>query len=74
MTPKEEAKRIFDEYDRIEVEAPFYIMSRNQAKQCALICVDETSGYLIDMIGIDWNIRKIFIQELEEVKKEIEKL
>ena len=42
MTPKEKAKELFDRFYGIEPVEPIYIgMDKGQAKQCALICVDE---------------------------------
>jgi hypothetical protein len=45
------------------------------SKQCALIAVNNQINYIEnEMIGIDYTIRKIFIDELIELKTEIEKL
>ena len=42
MDIKEKAKELFDMFYSIEPVEPIYIgMDKGQAKQCALICVDE---------------------------------
>jgi ethanolamine utilization microcompartment shell protein EutS len=61
MTPKEKARKLFNKM-HIEVDT-IYVMSKSQAKQCALIAVD---------LAIEYN--DFHIEFLQEVKQEIEKL
>jgi hypothetical protein len=61
MTPKEKAQELFDKY--FEVTNNYY-----QAKQCALIAVDE----ILDTIK--WCIGDSQVEYWQEVKKEIEAL
>jgi hypothetical protein len=61
-TPKEEAKELVVKYLNIE----FGLLTDNQAKQCAFICVDEIIKTYID---IDPKLKY-----WQEVKQEIEKL
>ena len=71
MTPKEKAKELFDRFYGIEPVEPIYIgMDKGQAKQCALICVDE----MIDLANTYENKHLGDIQQLQEVKQEINKL
>jgi hypothetical protein len=65
MTPKEKAKELYNKFYSTSSH-PHHVESRkNNAKQCALIAVDE-------MINVCyWNTTKEF---LLEVKKEIELL
>jgi hypothetical protein len=65
MTPKEKAKELFDKY--FEATNNYY-----QAKQCALIAVDEILGDIDDSILHPQN--KEAIDYWQEVKQEIEKL
>lgn len=62
MKPKEKAKDLFNKYFE-HVEAFSYDQQNNNAKKCALICVDEILTY--DEFAFKyWN----------EVKTELEKL
>jgi hypothetical protein len=65
MTPKEKAKELFDKY--FEATNNYY-----QAKQCALIAVDE----IIEAVRNAYDEELLGIQILywEKVKQEIEKL
>ena len=71
MTAKEEAKELVDEFRYVtimdmEVEA----MSISLAKRCALICVNK----MIDLANTYENKHLGDIQQLQEVKEEINKL
>jgi hypothetical protein len=69
MTPEEEAKELVEIF-WTEVEDNDYIsrkMSYKQAKQCALIAVDEILKVSLSYAGRDYDYYK-------EVKQEIEKL
>ena len=86
MTPKEKAKELIDVFldtdDGLDYETSGGI-TMFQAKQCALICVDEIRKSLLIIEGIDGygfeitglntegSIKDIFWQK---VKQEIEKL
>ena len=64
MKPKEKAKELFYRFYGIEPVQPIYIgMDKVQAKQCALICVDEILKFH-DRIDVDYWL---------EVKQEIKK-
>lgn len=69
MTPKEKAKELVDRYYRLFSVELENTIDYTEAKQCALIAVNEIIGTLSPYLGdnnamIYWN----------EVKKEIEKL
>ena len=71
MTPKEKAIELVDEFRYVtimdmEVEA----MSISLAKRCALICVNK----MIDLANTYENKHLSDIQQLQEVKEEINKL
>lgn len=75
MTPKEEAKELFDEYyETTSTWRYFAGDNKKVAKQCALICVNKQIEFINNWTSINWDIRKIIIGELEETKNEIEKL
>ena len=73
MTPKEKAKELVDKYYNLESEGDKGgWMTKNDAKQCALIAVDEilkSNPTIIDCNGTEFNYKF-----WTEVKKEIEKL
>ena len=66
MTPKEKAKELFDKYAMyLRANLMYDEEAIEDAKQCALITVDEVLGYMgADRGYIFW----------QEVKQEIEKL
>ena len=64
MTPKEKANELFDRYYIICQEFTEEIQCSIQAKQCALIAVDEISYNCYEVMRPFW----------EEVKQEIELL
>jgi len=74
MTPEEKKARELVERFYMFTWTAVKAASNADAKQCALICVDEQKEFIKNWTGIDWNIRKIMIDELEEVKQEIQKL
>jgi len=50
-------------------------ISKNKAKKCSLIYINQQIDYIEnEMIGIDFNIRKIYIDELNDIKNEIKLL
>lgn len=73
MTAKRQAQELIDRFNSIEMEKPIFIMSRGQAKECALICAQ----YIIDSnphsnpLNTDGDSTMGF---WIEVKQEIEKL
>jgi len=71
MTEKEKAQELFDKYYIVCQEFTEEIQCSIQAKQCALIAVDE-------LIEQCWDYREIDLEKScdywKEVKKEIEKL
>ena len=75
MKAKEKAKELVDRFmniqDSIGVNS-HNLMYLKEAKQCALICVDEKIETLLPYAGL-LDIKKQ-VQELEEVKQEIKEL
>ena len=70
MTPADKAKELVDRFD----ETLTYLESKQKAKQCALICINEMieeAQYWSRVWEEDDQKR---IEELEKVKQEIEKL
>jgi hypothetical protein len=64
MTPKEEAKELFNKYySYLKANLMYDEEAREDAKQCALIAVDEISQHCYEVMKPFW----------EEVKQEIEK-
>lgn len=75
MTPKEKAKELVDKFTKVqacrELEWDNLVscdMEDEDAKQCALICVDEI------IATYDPLTSQYIIQDWAEVKQEIEKL
>jgi hypothetical protein len=65
MTPKEKAKELFDKYAMyLRANLMYDEEAIEDAKQCALIAVDEISEHCYKVMESFW----------EEVKQEIEKL
>jgi len=83
MTPKEKAQELFDKYYIVCQEFTEEIQCSIQAKQCALIAVDEImkapheNSYIelipTDADDTDWFWNK-FDKYWEQVKNEIEKI
>ena len=76
MTPKEKAKELINKYWITINEIELDFISWNQAKHCALICVNEIIISLTQY-GKDSNELQNMDRELNywnEVKQEIEKL
>ena len=71
--PKEKAKELVDKFYKIEPVEPIYVgMDRGQAKQCALICVDEILK--IEAFSLLNSTLEEEIYHWEQVKQEIQKL
>jgi hypothetical protein len=78
MTPKEKAKELVSIYWGTKIETPHvreYIMSKELAKQCAIIAVDE----ILNNFGLISESYIFYTSSstrsfYEDVKKEIEKL
>ena len=69
MTPKEKAKELVDKMWNIDER--YGSIGFHEAKQCALICVDE----ILDLIDTIYDYdRESLNPYWEEVKQEIEKL
>ena len=62
MTPHEKAKELIDKM--YATQGPEYGITEDEAKQCALVAVDEVLNVIDNFEMIYW----------EEVKQEIEKL
>jgi flagellar assembly factor FliW len=72
MTPKEKAFELAHKFRLIDIrtsESTTMMISMTDAKQCALIAVDEIMNVIIG--SYDYELEK---QYWEEVKQEIEKL
>ena len=76
MTPKEKAKELVNKYLRTYpiYDNPTVVISytNNEAKQCALIAVDEIINNSLEYMGCDLKDGEIIYWQ--EVKQEIEKL
>lgn len=73
MTPQEKAKEIFDRMYQVSDELNKYPMCFDNAKQCALIAVDEILKTLVDLSNGEFTF--IYqVQYWQEVKQEIEKI
>lgn len=82
MNPEEKAKSLVERFTQVEnylsvqmetgfAEAEDFGVSKDCAKQCALICVDE----MIEITKIiDPSFYQFRVRKLKEVKTEIEKL
>ena len=64
MTPQEKAKELFLKFRQIPPFSPYTGIDDGEAKQCALIAVDEILDYIQEEDNWYW----------QDVKQEIEKL
>ena len=77
MTPKEKAKELVDKftlYLGTEVNGDECYVDIIEAKQCALICVDEILEFAYD---VEWEKREEAVSKLKflkEVKQELNKI
>ena len=72
MKAKEKAKELFDRFYDIEPVEPIYIgMDKGQAKQAALICVDEILKEILSTPNV-YELDTYYYWK--EVKQEINKL
>ena len=69
MTPKEKAKELVDKFYYIPNSQGIFMMQDYQAKECALIAVDEI---ILEMNSV--MLPNPFKQYWQEVKQEIEKV
>jgi ABC-type amino acid transport substrate-binding protein len=69
MTPKEKAEELVDKFYYIPNSQGIFMMQDYQAKECALIAVDEI---ILEMNSV--MLPNPFKQYWQEVKQEIEKL
>jgi hypothetical protein len=82
MTAKEKAKKLTDKFriyatSRADEDGYCERTRKEASKQCALICIDEKINSILPFADWDLNSRSIAsddIDELEEVKQEINKL
>ncbi len=74
MTPKEKAKELFDKF-RVKVHDRDGTSAMNgfEAKQCALIAVDEILD-LKHIVTLRRNMHEMELEYWDEVKQEIENL
>lgn len=76
MTPKEKAQELFDNYYIICQEYTEEIQCSIQAKQCALIAIDEAM-LMLPYTDINTTLGKFCVKQheyLEQVRHEIKKL
>lgn len=77
MTTEQKAKELVNKYyHSMNPDAPDCSISYEQAKQCALICIDkliEQNGELY-LNGLDGDYYRAKNAELFDIKQEIEKL
>ena len=78
MTPKEKAEELVSKFTNVQIEiieqgrySEFYPLNISEAKQCALIAVDEM---ILLSESMPEDICRHYIWYLNEVKKQIEKL
>ena len=69
MTPKEKAKELVDKFYYIPNSQGIFMMQDYQAKQCALIAVDE-----ILFVVSKYNDTQAEVSYWQEVKQQIENL
>jgi len=69
MTSEEKAKELFNKFRQIPPSSPYTGVDDGEAKQCALIAVNEILSFTIDHC-CEYQNRKYW----EEVKQEIELL
>ena len=74
MTPKEKAEELVDKFYYIPNSQGIFMMQDYQAKECALIAVDEIINLseFLDKDNTKWVV--FDTKYWEEVKQEIEKL
>jgi hypothetical protein len=70
--PKEEAKRLVDRFDyQVRDNDGECALTRDESKQCALICVEEIKVLVKEMPN---DINLFYAMHYDKVKKEIEAL
>jgi hypothetical protein len=75
MTPKEKADELFLKFRQIPPSSPYTGVDDGEAKQCALIAVDEILDELLEIVTVTSS--KYIIKHInyyQEIKQEIEKL
>lgn len=73
--PKEEAKRLLDRFDyQVRDNDGECALTRDESKQCALICVEEMINSAVSMKGFKKMYPIGFIEHWQKVKTEIEAL
>ena len=75
MTPKEKAEELVDKFYYIPNSQGIFMMQDYQAKECALIAVDEILDELLEIVTVTSS--KYIIKHInyyQEIKQEIELL
>ena len=75
MTVKEKAKELVDRFLEVKKVNPKSIVkpyNYQEAKQCALICVDEMESFYKDIMRIGTSKQMLYY--FNEIRKEIQKL
>ena len=69
------AEQLVNEYiDRIEDVGSIHSEDYKTAKHCAIVDVRNSINIIEDMTQITWDVRKIYVDELKQVIKNIRKL
>ena len=69
------AEQLVNEYiDRIEDVGSIYSEDFKTAKHCAMVDVRNSIKVIEEMTQITWDVRKIYVEELKEVIKDIRNL
>jgi hypothetical protein len=79
MTPKEKAKELIEKYLKLDIEIGgqydgYLTMKMHDAKQCALIAVDEILSIDVLIDEDTWVSKTSYLEYWKEVKKELEKI
>jgi hypothetical protein len=79
MTPKQKAKDLIDKYQKLDIEIGgqydgYLTMKIHDAKECALIAVDEIIGTEMLIDEDTYVEKKSYLAYWQQVKTEIEKL
>ena len=72
MTPKEKAEELVDKFYYIPNSQGIFMMQDYQAKECALIAVDEIIANIEPSVSMD--VIEARVNYWQEVKQEIENL
>jgi len=72
MTPKEKAKELVDRFKKLDTTFDGVDVLCHEAKQCALICVNQMESFYKDIMRIGTSKQMLYY--FNEIRKEIQKL